>query len=198
MQEPIEQQTTSMYSDQQECRGMAERLHDSDGVLNDDRIRNAVIENYRRTTATITATTRAVTAATESFRHNANQNYPSLVSAIKGNQERSGQLATDTKVINDNTEAISRARTQYSELYRADQWQSPRDESNYSQQQRSSERISTVQHSVSSQVTKAQQNLLETSEILKKSHPNKRTAKKKERRPNLKMIIVFLGDFKVF
>ena len=117
---------------------MAERLHDSDGVLNDDRIRNAVIENYRRTTATITATTRAVTAATESFRHNANQNYPSLVSAIKGNQERSGQLATDTKVINDNTEAISRARTQYSELYRADQWQSPRDESNYSQQQRSS------------------------------------------------------------
>ena len=138
MQEPIEQQTTSMYSDQQECRGMAERLHDSDGVLNDDRIRNAVIENYRRTTATITATTRAVTAATESFRHNANQNYPSLVSAIKGNQERSGQLATDTKVINDNTEAISRARTQYSELYRADQWQSPRDESNYSQQQRSS------------------------------------------------------------
>ena len=138
MQATRQQSPTSMYSDQQECRGMAERLHDSDGVLNDDRIRNAVIENYRRTTATITATTRAVTAATESFRHNANQNYPSLVSAIKGNQERSGQLATDTKVINDNTEAISRARTQYSELYRADQWQSPRDESNYSQQQRSS------------------------------------------------------------
>ena len=138
MQATRQQSTTSLYSDQQECRGMAERLHDSDGVLNDDRIRNAVIENYRRTTATITATTRAVTAATESFRHNANQNYPSLVSAIKGNQERSGQLATDTKVINDNTEAISRARTQYSELYRADQWQSPRDESNYSQQQRSS------------------------------------------------------------
>ena len=138
MQTAKQQSPTLMYSDQQECRRMAERLHDSDGVLNDDRIRNAVIENYRRTTATITATTRAVTAATESFRHNANQNYPSLVSAIKGNQERSGQLATDTKVINDNTEAISRARTQYSELYRADQWQSPRDESNYSQQQRSS------------------------------------------------------------
>ena len=138
MQTAKQQSPTTVYPDQQERRGMAEWLHDSNGVLSDDRIRNAVIENYRRTTATITATTRAVTAATESFRHNANQNYPSLVSAIKGNQERSGQLATDTKVINDNTEAISRARTQYSELYRADQWQSPRDESNYSQQQRSS------------------------------------------------------------
>ena len=36
------------------------------------------------------------------------------------------------------------------------------------------ERISTVQHSVSLQVTKAQQNLLETSEILKKYRPNER------------------------
>lgn len=39
------------------------------------------------------------------------------------------------------------------------------------------ERISTVQHSVSLQVTKAQQNLLETSEILKKYCPDERTAK---------------------
>ena len=87
-------------------------IHDSDGVLSDDRIRNAVIENHRRTTATITATTSAIAEATASFRHNANQNYPSLVSTIKGNQERSGQLAEDTNVIVDNADTISRARTQ--------------------------------------------------------------------------------------
>jgi hypothetical protein len=57
MQTAKQQSPTLMYSDQQECRRMAERLHDSDGVLNDDRIRNTVIENHRRTTAAITATT---------------------------------------------------------------------------------------------------------------------------------------------
>ena len=117
---------------------MAERLHDSNGVLNDDRIRNTIIENHRRTTATITATTSAIAEATASFRHNANQDYPSLVSSIKGNRERSAKLTASTEIISDNTEAISRARTQYSKLYRADQWQSPRDESDYSQQRRSS------------------------------------------------------------
>lgn len=137
MQTNRQQSTTPMYSDQQECRGMAERLHDSDGVLNDDRIRNAVIENHRRTTATITATTNAVAEATANFRHAANQNYPSLVSTIKDNQERSGKLATGTKVLIDNTEAISRARTQYSDLYRGDQGQSSRDERDYRQQRRS-------------------------------------------------------------
>ena len=50
---------------------MAERLHDSDGVLNDDRIRNTVIENHRRTTAAITATTSAIAAATAEFRRDA-------------------------------------------------------------------------------------------------------------------------------
>ncbi|MFW1786416.1 mobilization protein, partial [Acinetobacter nosocomialis] len=72
VQESIEQQATPMYSDQQECWGMAERLHDSNGILNDDRIRNTIIENHRRTTATITATTRAVAEATANFRHSAN------------------------------------------------------------------------------------------------------------------------------
>jgi hypothetical protein len=139
MQATRQQSTTSLYSDQQECRGMAERLHDSNGVLNDDRIRNTIIENHRRTTATITATTRAVAEATASFRHNANQNYPSLVSSIKGNRERSAELTASTEIISDNTEAISRSRTQYSKLYRADQWQSPRDEPNHSQQRRSIE-----------------------------------------------------------
>jgi hypothetical protein len=117
---------------------MAERLHDSNGVLNDDRIRNTIIENHRRTTATINATTIAIAEATASFRHNANQDYPSLVSSIKGNRERSAKLTASTEIIIDNTEAISRARTKYSKLYGADQWQSPRDEQDYSRQQRSS------------------------------------------------------------
>jgi hypothetical protein len=147
---------------------MAERLHDSNGVLNDDRIRNTIIENHRRTTATITATTSAIAEATASFRHNANQDYPSLVSSIKGNRERSAELTASTEIISDNTEAISRARTQYSKLYRADQWQSSRDEQITANNEEVLERISTIQHSVSLQVTKAQQNLLETSEILKK------------------------------
>ena len=137
MQATRQQSTTSLYSDQQECRGMAERLHDSNGVLNDDRIRNTIIENHRRTTATVTATTSAIAEATASFRHNANQDYPSLVSSIKGNRERSAELTASTEIIIDNTEAISRARTQYSKLYRADQWKSSRDEPDYSQQRRS-------------------------------------------------------------
>ena len=138
MQATRQQSTTSLYSDQQECRGMAERLHDSNGVLNDDRIRNTIIENHRRTTATITATTSAIAEATASFRHNANQDYPSLVSTVKGNRERSAKLTASTEIISDNTEAISRARTQYSKLYRADQWKSSRDEPDHSQQRRSS------------------------------------------------------------
>ncbi len=138
MQATRQQSSTSLYSDQQECWGMAGWIYDSNGVLNDDRIRNTIIENHRRTTATITATTIAIAEATASFRHNANQDYPSLVSAVKGNRERSAKLTASTEIISDNTEAISRARTQYSKLYRADQWQSPRDEQDYSRQRRSS------------------------------------------------------------
>ena len=138
MQATRQQSTAPMYSDQQERRRMAERLHDSNGVLNDDRIRNTIIENHRRTTATITATTSAIAEATASFRHNANQDYPSLVSTIKGNRERSAKLTASTEIISDNTEAISRTRTQYSKLYRADQWKSSRDEPDHSQQRRSS------------------------------------------------------------
>ncbi|WP_298064852.1 relaxase/mobilization nuclease domain-containing protein [uncultured Acinetobacter sp.] len=138
MQESIEQQATIMRTDQYGRRELAERLHGSNGVLSDDRIRNAIIENHRRTTATITATTSAIAEATASFRHNANQDYPSLVSSIKGNRERSAELTASTEIISDNTEAISRARTQYSKLYRTDQWQSSRNESDYSEQRRSS------------------------------------------------------------
>ena len=138
MQESIEQQATIMRTDQQGRRELAERLHDSNGVLSDDRIRNAIIENHRRTTAAITATTTAVAEATANFRHSANQDYPSIVSAVKGNRERSAKLTASTKVISDNADTISRARTQYSKLYRADQWQSSRDEQDYSEQRRSS------------------------------------------------------------
>jgi len=132
-----EQIPTSMYSDQRESGQIREWLLHSNGVLRDDRIRNTVIENHRRTTAAITATTSAVEAATASFRHNANQDYPSLVSSIKGNRERSAELTASTEIISDNTEAISRARTQYNKLYRADQWQSQGNEPDYSQQRRS-------------------------------------------------------------
>jgi hypothetical protein len=134
-----EQIPTSMHIDQRESGQIREWLLHSNGVLRDDRIRNAVIENHRRTTAAITATTSAVEAATASFRYNANQDYSGLVSSIKGNRERSAELTASTEIISDNTEAISRSRTQYSKLYRADQWQSPRDEPNHSQQRRSIE-----------------------------------------------------------
>ena len=135
MQTAKQQSPTLMYSDQQECRRMAERLHDSDGVLNDDRIRNTVIENHRRTTAAITATTSAIAAATAEFRRDAKENYPSLISTIKGNGERTERLSANTKVIIDNTDAISRIREKYGNVYRADQWQSQRDEPNYSELQ---------------------------------------------------------------
>ena len=134
LQATRQQSPAFMYPDQQERWGMAGRIYDSNGVLNNDRIRNTIIENHRRTTATITATTSAIAAATASFRHDANQNYPSLVSTIKDNRERSAKLTTSTEVISDNTETISRVRTQYSKLYRADQSESPRYEPNFSQQ----------------------------------------------------------------
>ena len=132
-----EQIPTSMHIDQRESGQIREWLLHSNGVLRDDRIRNAVIENHRRTTAAITATTSAVEAATASFRYNANQDYSGLVSSIKGNRERSAKLTASTEIISDNTEAISRARTQYSKLYRADQWQSQGNEPDYSEQRRS-------------------------------------------------------------
>ncbi|MFW1782765.1 mobilization protein, partial [Acinetobacter seifertii] len=90
---------------------LREWLHDSNGILDKDRITNPIIENHRRTTAAITGTTKAVEAATAEFRCNARQDYPSLVSTIKDNGERAEKLSANTKIISDNTEAISRART---------------------------------------------------------------------------------------
>ncbi len=122
-----------MCPDQRETGQIREWLLHSNGVLNYDRIRNAVIENHRRTTAAITATTSAVAAATAEFRRDAKENYSSLISTIKGNGERTERLSANTKVISDNADTISRARTKYSNLYRADQWQSQRDEQNYNE-----------------------------------------------------------------
>ena len=133
MQTAKQQSPTSMYSDQQGRRGLAEQLHGADGVLSDDRIRNTVIENHRRTTAAITATTNAVAAATENFRRFFQSSSENIRSTGADNQTRSRQLSANTKVISDNTEAISRIRAQYSDLYRADQWQSQRDEPNYNE-----------------------------------------------------------------
>ena len=133
MQTEQQQIPTLMYSNQRETGQLREWLHDSNGILDNDRIRNTIIENHRRTTAAITATTKAVETATAEFRRDANQDYPILVSTIKGNGERAERLSTNTKVISDNTDAISRIGTKYSDLYRADQWQSQRDEPNYNE-----------------------------------------------------------------
>ena len=108
-------------------------LHDSDGVLNDDRIRNTVIENHRRTTAAITATTSAIAAATENFRQFFESNSENIRSTGGNNQSRSRQLEANAEVIGNNAEAISRIREKYGNVYRADQWQSQRDEPNYNE-----------------------------------------------------------------
>ena len=139
VQSAQQQIPTSMHPDQRETGPIRERLLHSNGVLSDDRIRNTIIENHRRTTATITATTSAIAEATASFRHNANQDYPSLVSTVKGNRERSEKLTASTEIISDNTEAISRARQKHSELYQSDQWQSNGNEPNHCKQREHTE-----------------------------------------------------------
>lgn len=138
VQSSQQQIPTSMHPDQRETGQIRERLLHSNGVLSDDRIRNTIIENHRRTTAAITATTSAVAEAAAIFRHSANQDYPNLVSAVKSNRERSEKLTASTEIISSNTEAISRVRQEYSKLYQADQRESPRYEPDHSEQRRSS------------------------------------------------------------
>ena len=130
MQELIEQQTTTVRTDKQGRRELAGRIYDSNGVLNDDRARSTTIADYRRTTD-------AITRATAKFRSDAKQSYERIVGTVKGNREHTQQLTADTKVISDNTEAISRSTTRYNEVHRADEWKSSRDEQNYNQQRRS-------------------------------------------------------------
>lgn len=96
------------------------------GTLNESRI--AVIENYRRTAAAITRTTIAIEAASAELRHDAEQNYGSIVIAITSNAQRSQQLRTDAKSIINSSEAISRAGEKYRHVYRENQWQSSANE----------------------------------------------------------------------
>ncbi|MCF9047182.1 relaxase/mobilization nuclease domain-containing protein [Acinetobacter nectaris] len=130
-----QQESTTVYSDQYQSRELAGwHIHGSNGVLIDDRTRNTVVEDYRRTTAAITATTKTIAGATADFRVYAEKGSERLIRSINGNRERSEQFETATRIIRDNTAAILRAREEYSELYRADQWQGQGNEPDHSRQ----------------------------------------------------------------
>ena len=88
---------------------MAEQLHGADGVLSDDRIRNTVIENHRRTTAAITATTNSVAAATAEFRRDAKENYQALSAQSKAMESVQTDLVQTQK-------SLSTIQTQFHEL----------------------------------------------------------------------------------
>lgn len=108
-----QQSPTSMYPNQQKRRKLAGQLHDSNGVLSDDRARNAITADYRRTTDTIAE-------ATAKFRNDAKQSYGGIVGTVKGNRERTEQLETSTTVVQCNTEAISRSTAKYNAVHRED------------------------------------------------------------------------------
>jgi hypothetical protein len=112
-----QQSPTLMHTNQQKGRGLAGQLHDSNGVLGDDRARNAIIADYRRTTD-------AIAEATAKFRRDANQSYERVVGTVKINRDYAQQLTADTKVISNNTEAISRSTTRYNAVHRTDREQS--------------------------------------------------------------------------
>ena len=120
MQTNQQQSPTTVRTDQQERRGMARRIYDSNGVLNDDRVRGTIVADYRRTTD-------AIAEATTKFRSDAKQSYASVVRAVKGNREHAQQLTADTKVISNNTEAISRSTAKYNAVHRTDREQSAKD-----------------------------------------------------------------------
>jgi hypothetical protein len=130
MQEPFKQQPTVMRTDQQGRRRLAGWIHDSNGVLDNDRTRNTIIANYRRTTD-------AIASATAVFRDYANENYPSIVSAVKGNQDRTEQLRARTKVIIGNTEAISGSTANYNAVHQADRGQDTENGTGYDRQRTS-------------------------------------------------------------
>ena len=115
--QPKQQIPTSVYPDQRETGQIRERLLHSNGVLIDDRARNAIIADYRRTTD-------SVAEATAKFRSDANQSYGGIVSTVKDNREHAQQLTANTKIISSNTETISTTTARYSTIYRADREQS--------------------------------------------------------------------------
>ena len=106
-----------MHPDQRETGQIRERLLHSNGVLIDDRARNAIIADYRRTTD-------AIAEATAKFRNDAKQSYGSIVGTVKDNREHAQQLTTNTKVISSNAETISRGTAKYNTVHRADREQS--------------------------------------------------------------------------
>ena len=115
--QPKQQIPTSVYPDQRETGQIRERLLHSNGVLIDDRARNAIIADYRRTTD-------SVAQATAKFRSDANQSYGDIVSTVKDNREHAQQLTANTKIISSNTETISTTTARYSTIYRTDREQS--------------------------------------------------------------------------
>lgn len=121
VQELIEQQTTTMRTDQQGRRELAWRIHDTDGVLNDDRARNAIIRNYRNTAE-------AIARATAEFRGDAKQSYASIVGTVRDNRSATKQLKADTTIIWDNTETISRRTAKYNAVHRTGQQQARQDD----------------------------------------------------------------------
>ena len=119
-----EQIPTSMHPDQRETGQIRERLLHSNGVLSDDRVRNAVVENHRRTTKSIEETTAV-------FRELFARNNENLRDHVRGNFKGSEQLTAATEVICDNTEAISRSTTRHNAVHRADQQQSTENGADY-------------------------------------------------------------------
>ena len=119
-----EQIPTSMHPDQRETGQIRERLLHSNGVLSDDRIRNELIENHRRTTKSIEETTAV-------FRELFARNNENLRNHVRGNFKGSEQLTAATKIICDNTEAISRSTTRYNAVHRADRQQSTENGTDY-------------------------------------------------------------------
>lgn len=117
MQSTQQQSPTSMHPNQQKRRKLAGQLHDSNGVLIDDRVRNATIADYRRTTD-------AIAEATAKFRSDAKQSYERVVGTVKDNREHAQRLTANTKVISGNTEAILRSTAKYNTVHRADREQS--------------------------------------------------------------------------
>ena len=141
LQATRQQSPAPMYSDQQERRRMAERLHDSNGVLNDDRIRNTIIENHRRTTAAIAATAGTIEAAiaATSKGNGLSSEYLSRYDfkASTDNTRRSGELRKGADILQEDTGRISAANRHYSELCQGDQWRSQQNESDRIQQRAS-------------------------------------------------------------
>jgi uncharacterized protein YoxC len=147
---------------------MAEQFHDSNGVLSDDRIRNTVIENHRRTTAAITATTKQLQQQQQSLEVMQNKIIQALSAQSKAMESVQKDLVQTQK-------SLATTQTQFHELERSTATYIEQINGKVREMSQITtnnedvlEKISTVQRSVSSEVAKAQQNLLETSELLKR------------------------------